>query len=196
MTKSNRSLAFAGCVLTLLLVASLAAQEQSTTRPATLHPALFLVGDSIMKTGTGNGERGPWGWVSEIISFFDPGKIHVYNEGRGGRSSRGYIEEGAWQEILAQLQRGDFVIIQFGHNDGANSQNYPVRISVKGNGDATEEIESAVKHQKKLIASYGWYLRQYVRNAKTKGATIIICSPAPRNTWIEAHLKRGFDGYA
>ena len=116
--------------------------------PATLHPALFLVGDSIMKTGTGNGERGPWGWGSEIIPFFDPAKIHVYNEGRGGRSSRGYIEEGAWQEILAKLQRGDFVIIQFGHNDAANSQNYPDRISVKGNGDETEEIESPVTHQK------------------------------------------------
>jgi len=196
MSKPNRSLVLAGGILALLLVASVAAQDQSTTHPATLHPALFLVGDSIMKTATGNGERGPWGWGSEIISFFDPAKIHVYNEGRGGRSSRGYIEEGAWQEILAQLQRGDFVIIQFGHNDGANSQNYPDRISVKGNGDATEEIESAVTHQKKLIHSYGWYLRQYVRDAKTKGATIIICSPAPRNTWLEGHLKRGFDGYA
>lgn len=101
-------------VLSLLLaVVSRAAEtEPAKPSPTTVpieHPALFLVGDSIMRTGSGNGERGPWGWGSEISAFFDSAKIHVYNEGRGGRSSRGYIEEGAWAAILAQLQPGDFV---------------------------------------------------------------------------------------
>ncbi len=86
-----------------------------------LHPALFLVGDSIMRTGTGNGDTGPWGWGSEIIPLFDAGKIHVYNDGLGGRSSRGYIQEGAWMKIVDQLQPGDWIIIPFGHNDAANS---------------------------------------------------------------------------
>ena len=196
ISRSRRlSLTTLGLALLLLLAASVSAQESSKPAP-TLHPALFLVGDSIMKTGTGNGERGPWGWGSEVIAFFDPARIHLYNEGRGGRSSRGYIEEGAWQGIVAQLHRGDFVIIQFGHNDAANSQNYPDRISAKGNGEETQEIESPVTHQKKLIHTYGWYLRQYVKDAKSKGATIIICSPVPRNTWNEGRIKRGFDGYA
>jgi rhamnogalacturonan acetylesterase len=39
-------------------------------------------------------------------------------------------------------------------------------------------------------------LRQYVRDAKAKGATAIICSSVPRNTWIDGKIKRGFDGYA
>jgi rhamnogalacturonan acetylesterase len=181
----------------LLLLTGTPVHAQEPIKPApALHPALFLVGDSIMKTGTGNGERGPWGWGSEIIAFFDPAKVHVYNEGRGGRSSRGYIEEGSWQGIVTELQRGDFVIIQFGHNDAANSQNYPDRISAKGNGDETQEIDSPVTHQTKLIHTYGWYLRQYVKDVKSKGATIIICSPAPRNTWTDGKIKRGFDGYA
>lgn len=180
----------------VLLLAPPARAQESTPPPPTLHPALFLVGDSIMKTGTGNGERGPWGWGSEIIPFFNPAKIHVYNEGRGGRSSRGYIEEGAWAKLLERMQPGDFVLIQFGHNDAANSQNYPDRISLKGSGDETQEIESPVTHQKKTIHTYGWYLRQYVKDAKAKGATPIICSPVPRNTWIAGKIKRGFDGYA
>jgi rhamnogalacturonan acetylesterase len=156
MTKRRLSFvsACSGLALALLSIVTTAAQDKPMA-PPTLHPALFLVGDSIMKTGSGSGERGPWGWGSELGAFFDPGRIHVYNEGRGGRSSRGYIEEGAWQGIVAQLRRGDFVIIQFGHNDAANSQNYPDRVSIKGNGEETQEIESPVTHQKEVIHSYG-----------------------------------------
>ncbi len=49
--------------------------------PPIAHPALFLVGDSIMQTGKGDGSTGPWGWGTEIIPMFDPAKIHVYNAG-------------------------------------------------------------------------------------------------------------------
>jgi len=160
------------------------------------HPALFLVGDSIMHTGTGSGDTGPWGWGSEIIALFDSTKIHVYNDGLGGRSSRGYIQEGAWQKILDQMKPGDWVIVQFGHNDAKNSQNYPDRTTLAGDDDNTQEIESPVNHQKESIHSYGWYLRQYVADAKSKGAFVIICSPPPRNLWLEGHVIRGLDGYA
>jgi lysophospholipase L1-like esterase len=174
------------------------AQDAATTAAATttLHPALFLVGDSIMKTGSGNGESGRWGWGSEIVPLFDSTKVHVYNEGRGGRSSRSYIEEGLWSAVLARLEPGDFVIIQFGHNDAANSQAYPDRTSLKGSGDETQDAENSETGKKTLLHTYGWYLRQYVEGARAKGATAIICSPVPRNTWIDGKIKRGFDGYA
>jgi rhamnogalacturonan acetylesterase len=188
-------------ILAVLLFVSSGACAQSPAAPVaaptvTQHPALFLVGDSIMNTGTGTGDTGPWGWGAEIIPMFDVAKIHVYNEGRGGRSSRGYIQEGAWAKILDHLQPGDWVILQFGHNDAANSQNYPDRTTLKGDGDETEEIESPVTHQKETIHSYGWYLRQYVADAKAKGAYVIICSPPPRNSWLEGRVLRGLDGYA
>src|ERR1700730_18579606 len=82
-----------------LLLAPLALAQNAPTE-STQHPALFLVGDSIMKTGTGNGERGPWGMAYQIIPLFDASKIHGYKERLGGRTSRGYIEEGAWAKIL------------------------------------------------------------------------------------------------
>jgi hypothetical protein len=82
----------------LLAPAALARTAVSPVQP-TQPPTLFLVGDSIMKTGAGNGERGPWGMGYELIPSFDATKIHVYNEGLGGRSSRGYIEEGAWTSV-------------------------------------------------------------------------------------------------
>jgi lysophospholipase L1-like esterase len=176
-------------------------QSASATPPiaeatAVVHPALFLVGDSIVHTGTGDGERGPWGWGSELIAKFDSTKIHVYNEGLGGRSSRGYREEGAWKKVLDRLQPGDWLIVQFGHNDAANSQNYPDRTTLKGDGDETAEIESPISHASETIHSYGWYLRQYVADAKAKGATVILLSPPPRNLWMEGKVMRGLDGYA
>ncbi len=183
---------FAAAIVALL-VATSTAQEQPPS--AISHPALFLVGDSIMATGSPTGEVGPRGWGSEILPLFDPAKIHVYNEGRGGRSSRSYIAEGLWSKILDQLQPGDFVIVGFGHNDSANSRNYPDRISVKGSGDETQEIDSP-SGEKETIHSYGWYLRQYAVDAKSKGATLIILSPPPRNDWSDGKIKRGFDGYA
>jgi lysophospholipase L1-like esterase len=205
MKMSVRKKSYAPNVLGLLFVLlalfgqTVVLRAQSTLgaeAPVTQHPALFLVGDSIMHTGTGTGETGPWGWGAEFIPLFDSSKIHVYNEGLGGRSSRGYIQEGAWAKILDRLQPGDWVIIQFGHNDAANSQNYPDRTTLKGDGDETEEIESPVTHQKETIHSYGWYLRQYVSDAKAKGASVIICSPPPRNLWLEGKVVRGLDGYA
>jgi rhamnogalacturonan acetylesterase len=172
------------------------AQEPAASNapPATLHPALFLVGDSIMKTGRPPGDSGPWGMGYELIPMFDPAKIHVYNEGAGGRSSRGYIEEGLWTKVLERMQPGDFVLIMFGHNDSANSTNYPDRTTITGGGDET--IQTGVGDEKKTLHSYGWYLRQYVKDAKARGATVILCSPVPRNTWIDGKIKRGFDGYA
>ncbi len=184
-------------VALLLVPASGRAQATANPFPTdTQHPALFLVGDSIMRTGMGTGETGPWGWGAEIIPMFDPAKIHVYNLGLGGRSSRGYIQEGAWAKVMDRLQPGDWVILQFGHNDAKNSENYPDRTTLPGNGDDTQEIDSPVTHAKETIHSYGWYMRQYVKDVKSKGATAIICSPPPRNTWVDGKIVRGLDGYA
>jgi hypothetical protein len=45
------------------------------------------------------------------------------------------------------------------------------------------------------VHSYGWYLKQYAKDAKEKGATVVILSPVPRNQWADGKIKRGFDGY-
>jgi len=189
-------LALFSVALAILLTVPAVAQDAKQPPAPAQQPVLFLVGDSIMKTGTGDGGNGPWGWGSEIIPLFDEAKIQVMNEGRGGRSSRGFIEEGHWAKIVDRLKPGDFVIVMFGHNDAANSQNYPDRISIKGSGDQTQEIDSTKTGKKQTIHTYGWYVGQYAKDAKAKGATAIICSPVPRNTWEGGKIKRGFDGYA
>src|SRR5437879_5404859 len=84
----------------LLFTAALAAQPalpQSTPqRPATL----WLIGDSTVRNGSGTGSNGQWGWGDKLTPFFDPAKLSVVNKALGGRSSRTYITEGHWDEVL------------------------------------------------------------------------------------------------
>jgi hypothetical protein len=102
--------------------------------------------------------------------MFDAAKIHVYNDALGGRSSRSFIEEGLWQNVLDQLRPGDWVMAQFGNNDSGNSKDHPDRTTLKGDGEDTQVMESPVTHEPETIHSYGWYMRQYVNDAKARGA--------------------------
>ncbi len=183
-------------VVSLLTALGLSAADPTPAPPPppVQHPALFLVGDSTVRTGQGNGDVGQWGWGSEIGAFLDPAVIHLYNEARGGRSSRSFIAEGHWEKIRAQLQPGDFVIVQFGHNDNSNSANSPDRATISGAGDETLVV--GIGPAQKTIRTYGAYLRQYIRDIQAAGATAIVCSPVPRNQWDHGKIRRGFDGYA
>ncbi|WP_353565326.1 rhamnogalacturonan acetylesterase [Haloferula sargassicola] len=137
-------------------------------------PTLWIAGDSTVKS---NGALRGWG--QEIGAFFDPAKINVVNRAIGGRSSRTFYTEGRWNEILGQIRQGDFVVIQFGHNDvGPTDARSKFRGSVKGIGDETEEVEKP-DGTLETVHSYGWYLKEYARTAKAKGATVILCSPVP-----------------
>ena len=82
----------------------------------------------------------------------------------------------------------------FGHNDSANSANYPDRTTIPGGSD--EIVQTGVGDKLLTIHTYGWYLREDIKDAKAKGATVILCSPVPRNQWAGGKIKRGFDGYA
>jgi lysophospholipase L1-like esterase len=145
-------------------------------------PTLFLVGDSTVKSG---GTNGAYGWGERLAPFFDTRRINVVNQAIGGRSSRTYFTEGRWDKVVAQLKAGDFVVIQFGHNDGgrigdpANKN----RASVRGIGADTAE-DTRPDGSKETVHAFGWYMAKYVADARAKGATVIICSPVPhRDRW-------------
>jgi len=87
--------------------------------PAVLNPklpTLFVVGDSTAN----NRANGALGWGDPFSSYFDTTKINVLNRARAGRSSRTFISEGLWERVLADMKPGDFVLIQFGHNDAGS----------------------------------------------------------------------------
>src|SRR5476649_1152461 len=81
-------------------------------------PTLYLIGDSTVKNGQGNGGGGLWGWGNFIGGYFDTTRISVENDALGGTSSRTFISKGLWDKVLAKVKPGDYVMMQFGHNDG------------------------------------------------------------------------------
>lgn len=137
-------------------------------------PTLWIAGDSTVKSNA------PMrGWGQEIGVFFNPAKINVVNRAIGGRSSRTFFTEGRWKEILDAIKPGDFVIMQFGHNDvGPLDARGKFRGSVRG---ICEEIEKVTKPDGGIeeVRSYGWYLREMARSAREKKAKVILCSPIP-----------------
>ena len=77
---------------------------------------IFTIGDSTMgnkKLDGGNPERG-WGMM--LPGFFSE-DIRVDNHAANGRSSKSFITEGRWEKVISQVKKGDYVFIQFGHND-------------------------------------------------------------------------------
>jgi len=160
-------------------------------------PTLWLVGDSTVRNGRGDGANGQWGWGEPLVDYFDSSKINVVNRAIGGRSSRTYITEGHWQNTLNMMKPGDFMLIQFGHNDsGPLDDTSRARGTIPGIGDESQEIENPILKRHETVHTYGWYLRQYIEQAKAKGVTVIVCSLIPRKTWKDGHIVRsGADSY-
>lgn len=160
-------------------------------------PVLYIIGDSTVRNGDGTGKNQQWGWGSFMTCYFDTTKLSVQNHAIGGRSSRTFITEGRWDNILKTLKKGDFVIMQFGHNDaGPLDDTARARGTIKGIGDDSTEIYNPIRKIKEVVHTYGWYMRKYVKETKAKGAVPVICSLVPRNNWKEGKVIRSADSYA
>jgi len=138
---------------------------------------MYLIGDSTMADYANYGDdymktRYPmtgWGQVFKeflgiqniidipILSHLD--SVKVDNRAKGGRSTRTFFEEGRWSAVYSELKKGDFVVIQFGHND-ASEKNPDRYVNVTG---------------------YKEYLRLFVNQSREKKATPIIVTPVSRN---------------
>lgn len=159
-------------------------------------PVLYLIGDSTVKNGSGKGEKGLWGWGDFLHTYCDTTRIKISNHARGGRSSRTYITEGLWDEVLNKLKPGDFVLMQFGHNDRSPvNDTLRARGTLTGIGDETEAIENLITKKHEVVHTYGWYIRKYIQDTKSKGAIPIVCSMVAQNNWREGKVERVTDTY-
>lgn len=88
-------------------------------QPRPIH--VFIAGDST--AAEKRAERRPeTGWVEHLQSFFDTDDVRVVNLARNGRSTRTFLSEGRWASLLEEVRPGDYVVIQFGHNDQSESK--------------------------------------------------------------------------
>jgi len=185
-------------------------------------PSLILVGDSTVRNGHGTGSDGLWGWGAPIANLFDPTKINVVNRAIGGLSSHTYISQGHWASTLELIKPGDFVLIQFGHNDGGVNLPGAVPIpdqgllpgatppaptpgaaprasngrgSLPGFGDETLDVANPRTNTTETVHTFGWYMRKYIADTRAKGATPILCSLVPRKLWLDGHVIRNTSTY-
>lgn len=167
-------------------------------------PVLYLIGDS---TVAGASATNPiQGWGGKLISYFDESKINVQNRAVSGISSRTYqtaivhepsmLKNGMWKGIMTQLKAGDFVMMQFGHNDESPvADTLRMRGSLKGTGDTSVVVTNYFSKQKETVKSYGFYLKKLVSDIQSRKAIAIICSPVPKNKWSGKHIIRNNTDY-
>ncbi|MBP5338239.1 MAG: rhamnogalacturonan acetylesterase [Prevotella sp.] len=156
-------------------------------------PVVFFTGDSTVKNADKE-DDGMWGWASQAQTIFDESKITLVNAARAGRSTRSFVREGLWDKVYNSLQPGDFVTIQFGHNDICPITDQKARGVIPGTKDTLHvfHLDNGIYE---VVYSFGWYLKKMIDDVREKGATPILVSLTPRNEWPGGKIERRDGSY-
>jgi lysophospholipase L1-like esterase len=140
-------------VLIILVAVCIAASDKET-------PTVYLVGDSTMSDK--NPKQYPeTGWGMLFPDYFDTTKLKIINRAVGGRSTKSYVNEGRWDAVMSMVKEGDYVFIQFGHNDESKT-------------DTSRGVTADV---------YRVNLVRYIRDTKSKKAIPVLLSPVSRRSF-------------
>jgi len=154
-------------------------------------PTIYLIGDSTVSGG----------WGKFLYQHFDTTKVSIQNRAVSGTSSRTYYTgivhdkslatNGMWKGVLNNLKPGDYVMVQFGHNDDSPViDTLRARGSRPGIGEDSIVVKNHFTGLNETVHTYGWYLRKFVSEAKKKNAFVIICSPVPKDKWKDNKVVR------
>jgi lysophospholipase L1-like esterase len=125
-------------------------------------PTLHLAGDSTLAEKRPE-KRPETGWGEYLAAQFRSGTVLVANHARNGRSTRTFIEEGLWQALLDGVRPGDYVLIQFGHND--------------------QSLEKPDRYTPE--ADYRANLSRFVTDVRARQATPMLLTPVARRRFDE-----------
>ncbi|MBR2261072.1 MAG: hypothetical protein IJ916_05160 [Paludibacteraceae bacterium] len=128
---------------------------------------IYLIGDSTV-CDYKDSQFPMTGW-GQVLKYFFNSDIQIINHAIGGRSSRSFREQGRWKTVLNALKPGDFVFIQFGHNDR----------------DTKPERYTPVD-------KYKLYIDSFVVEARGKGAIPVLVSPMVMNAWNGTQMRNVF----
>ncbi|KAJ8073989.1 hypothetical protein PM082_012278 [Marasmius tenuissimus] len=145
---------------------------------------VYLAGDSTMAPSSGVIQ----GWGTAIGQYLS---IPVVNKAVGGESSRSYSDNGRFTDIINSVKSGDFVIIEFGHNDPHADPDNGKQTAVGDGYDITANVTTA-SGTTILIHSFAFYIENAINSIQAKGAIPIISSLTPHNTFTNGQI--GFDG--
>lgn len=152
-------------LLSVILVTIASFQNQPVT--------LFMIGDSTMANKNISGEMADnqeRGWGQMLQQFFDSTKVVVDNHAVNGRSSKSFIDEGRWDVVLQRMKQGDYLIIQFGHNDE----------------------KTKIDRHTEPGTTFDANLKRFIKEARDKGVTPILMNSIVRrkfaaDTLIDTH---------
>jgi len=139
-------------VLTLLMLTSAFTMRKTVT--------VFMIGDSTMANKDTTGGKQERGWGMMLQQYFKSGVV-VDNHAVNGRSSKSFIDEGRWDVVLSKMKPGDYVIIQFGHND---------------------EKPAADRHTDPGT-TFDANLRRFVLESRARGGIPILCNAVVRRNF-------------
>ncbi|KAF2661062.1 carbohydrate esterase family 12 protein [Lophiostoma macrostomum CBS 122681] len=135
-------------------------------------PTIFLAGDSTM-TAKGNND-GTAGWGLFLNNYTT---LAIENDAVAGRSARSFTREGRFTTMAANVKSGDFVVIEFGHNDGGTLS------STSDNGRTDCSPLTYLSGVVETVQTYYTYLVNAAKLFQAKGANVIISSATPNNVW-------------
>lgn len=189
---NNKIFYIVSFLLVVLLLSGCSSQssvQKTTAKRDKKVTHIYLIGDSTVADYTGDYELGKdymkvrypiTGWGQVFQPFFEkdslpnlkPGitadSVAVIDRAHGGRSTRTFFQEGRWRYVYEHLKPGDYVLMQFGHNN------------------------SSEKHTERYVNIEGYkeFLRLFVSQTKQKGANPIILTPVARNyPWKDGKLQ-------
>jgi len=146
-------------ILLLLILIILSAFKTSEPKVT-----IFIAGDSTAQTYEEKKHGLIKGW-GQMLSLYMTDDVRIVNRAIGGRSTKSFIEEGRWDKLMADVKKGDFVFIQFGHNDASKK---------------AERYASYEDYKKNLI--------KFVEDVRAKEATPILLTSIVMRTFVKGHL--------
>jgi lysophospholipase L1-like esterase len=159
-------------LLSLFMSFEMASAQQAVTENSGKIITVFTIGDSTMANK--KAEVAPEiGWCQAFPAFVDQ-TVVIKNRAVNGRSTKSFISEGRWKSVLDSLNPGDYVFIQFGHND--------------------EKIQDSTRYTEPFT-SYRKNLERFVRETREKGATPILFTSIVRRKFENGFLTDTHGNY-
>ena len=124
--------------------------------------AIYYIGDSTVQFN--KIDTYPQTGMSQVLSLFTAEGVAVHPHGKNGRSTKSFLEEGRFEPVREGLSEGDFLLIQFGHND--------------------EKIQDPTRYTE-AFGSYQENLRYFITEARRKGAYPVLITPIARRLFDE-----------
>ncbi|KAI0893086.1 carbohydrate esterase family 12 protein [Annulohypoxylon nitens] len=151
----------------------------ATAAPAAAPITIHLCGDSTMAKGGGGASGQPTEGWGEYLKYSFGSDYVVHNAAIGGRSARSFTREGRFDAVAEVVQPGDWVVIEFGHNDGGSLSTDNGRTDCPGAEDET--CQTTYNGVSETVLTYPAYYKNAAKLFLEKGAKVILDSPTPNN---------------